>query len=143
VADQRIKGQEVSITVVEGGSPLQTINDIRSFSVAGMLETQTEGYLGETTDRRDEIYRGFRGDIELHFENRDVLDLIRRIIDRARRREPGIVINIKATLVFPNGQRVRVLMKDVFFGEIPIAFGDRSAYGTVSMSFEGNDFSVI
>lgn len=141
--DQRIKGQEVELVIVEDNEPLTTISDIRSASITGSLEVLTEGYLGETTDRRDDIYRGFSGDLEVHFENRDILDFARRLIDRARRREPGVTINIKMTLQFPNGQRVRVVLKDVFFGEIPIGFPSRSDYGTVSLSFEGSDFSVI
>jgi len=143
MAEQRIKGQEVEVIIVEGGQPLNTIRDVRSFDISAQLEILSEGYLGETTDRRDEIYRGFSGSMELNFENPDILDFTRRIVDRARRREPGLVINVKATLQFPSGKRTRVLLKDVFFGEVPMSFGSRSDYGTVSLSFEGSDYSVL
>lgn len=141
--EQRIKGQEVEILVVEGGSPVSTVQNITNFEMTNILELLTEGYLNETTDRRDEIYRGFRGSFALHFSNRDVIDLIRRIVNRARRRTAGLIVNIKATLQFPNGQRVRVVLKDCFFGEVPMSFGSRSDYGTISMTFEGSDWSLI
>lgn len=143
MSDQRIKGQEVEILIVEGGSPISTISDIRNFEMANILELLTEGYLNETTDRRDEKYNGYRGSFELHFENRDIIDFVRRIVDRARRRTAGLIINIKATLQFPNGQRVRIILKDCFFGEIPMSFGSRSDYGTVNMTFEGSDYAII
>jgi len=140
---QRIKGQEVQLLLIENNIPLTEITDVRSFEMSAQLEIIKEGYLGETTDRRDSIYRGFSGKMDVHFENRDILDFSRRIIDKARRRTPGSRINCKVTLNFPGGNRVRVMLKDLEFGEIPLGFGSRSDYGTVSLSFEGEDYSVI
>lgn len=143
MSDIRIKGQEVEVRIVEGGALLETLTEIQSFDVTGILEILNEGYLGETTNRRDEVYSGFSGSMVLHYSNKDVLKFVRRIIDRARRRTAGVVINIKATLRFPSGDRAQVLLKDCFFGQIPMSFGARNAYGTVNLSFEGSDFSVL
>ncbi len=143
MADQRIKGQEVSVIMVENGNPLNTIRDIQSLDIEAGLEILSEGYLGETSDRKDEKYNGYSGSIAMHFSNPDVLDLTRRIIDRARRREPGLKINIKSILQFPNGVRTRVMLKDCFFGAIPMSFGGRGEYGTITIPFEGTDYSVL
>jgi hypothetical protein len=143
MADARIKGQEIEILIVSKGKPLDTITDVRSFEMAAQMEILREGYLGEKTDRRDDVYRGVRMRMELHFENDDIFKLMRDVIDRARRREPGTKINIKATLNFPNGDRPRVLIQDVFFGEIPMAFGSRTDYGTVTLEAEAEDFAVL
>lgn len=143
MAEQRIKGQEVELILVEDNVPLTTIADIRSFEMAAQLEILKEGYLGETTDRRDSVYRGYRGKMEVHFENRDVLDFARRLVDKARRRTPGARVNCKVTLVFPGGDRVRMILKDLSFGEIPMGFGGRAEYGTISLDFEGEDFNQI
>lgn len=140
---QRIKGQEVEVILVVNGEAKDTIQDIRSFEMAAQLEIQREGYLGETSQRRDEIYNGVRGRMELHFENDDILTLMRQVVDRARRREPGTKINIKATLNFANGDRPRVVINDVFIGEFPINFGSRTDYGTTTIEFEAQDFVVI
>jgi len=140
---QRIKGQEISLLLIENNAPLTEITDVRSFEMSAQLEILKEGYLGETTDRRDSIYRGFSGKMDVHFETRDIVDFARRVIDKARRRTPGSRINCKVTLNFPNGNRVRVMLKDLEFGEIPMAFGSRSDYGMVTLSFEGEDYSVI
>jgi hypothetical protein len=143
VAETRIKGQEVEIVIVSGSTPLETITDIKSFEMTAQLEILREGYLGETTDRRDEIYKGVKGRMELNFENDDIIALMRQVVDRARRREPGLKINIKATLVFGNGDRPRINIPNAFFGEIPMNFGSRSDYGSITLDFEAEDFSVV
>lgn len=141
--EQRIKGQEVEIMYVVNGSPKANITDVRSFEFAVQTEVLKEGYLGEKTDRRDEIFRGIRGRTELHYENGEIFDVIKEITDRAKRQKPGTLINVKATLNFPSGERVRALIPDVYFGEIPIGFPGRADYGTVTLDFEASDWKRI
>jgi hypothetical protein len=143
MADQRIKGQEVEVLVVLDGKVQSTITDVRSFEIAVQIELLKEGYLGETTDRRDDIFKGVSGKIELHYENKDIFDLIKALVNRARRQTPGTKVNVKATLRFPNGDRPRIILQDVYFGEVPLNFGSRADYGTVSLTFESSNFSVL
>jgi len=143
MSNPRIKGQEVELIFVEDNQPLPTMVDVRSFEMSAQLEILKEGYLGETTDRRDSVYRGFRGRMEVHMENPQVLQFTRRLIDKARRRTPGARVNCKATLNFPGGTRQRVLLKDLSFGEVPLSFGSRTDYGTISLDFEGEDYQLI
>lgn len=140
---QRIKGQDVELLLVEDNAPLTTITTVRSFEMTAQLEILKEGYLGETTDRRDSVYRGFSGKMDIHFDSRDVLDFAKRLIDKARNRVPGARVNCKVTLDFPDGDRVRMLLKDLSFGELPVGFGGRADYGTISLAFEGEDFNLI
>ena len=143
MAQPRIRGQEVTVTFIGDGVPRDVINAVRSFEIAAQMEILRESYLGETTDRRDDIYRGVRGRIEFHTENQDVLVLTRFIVDRARRRRPGDRINVKATLAYPNGDRPIIVLPDVFFGEVPITFPSRSDYVTAAYEFEADDFRVV
>lgn len=143
MAQQRIKGQEVEVRLIVNNRLKDTITDVRSFEVAMQLEILKEGYLGETTDRRDEVFRGVRGRMELHFENQDILTLAQQIVDRARRRQPGTQINVKAALAFPSGVRKIVLIENCFFGEIPISAGSRSDFLTVSLEFEAEALRFI
>ena len=143
MADQRIKGQETEVIFIANGEPQDNLTAVRSFEVAAQMEILREGYLGETTDRRDDVYRGIRGRMEIHLENQSILNFWRTIIDRARRREPGIRINVKSTLFFPNGQRPLIILPDVFFGELPMTFPDRASYLTSTFDFEADDFQLI
>ena len=140
---QRIKGQEVEVLIVVNGVPQVTIADVRSFNVTPRFEIKEEQYLGETSMRFDEIFNGVTFDMVLHFENQDVFTFVQTIKDRASRRTPGTVINVKATLNFPNGQRPRIILKDCFFGDTPVGFGSRSDYGTFKIDGRCTDISVL
>jgi hypothetical protein len=143
VADQRLKGQETELRLIVDNEVQDTITDIRSFEMHIQLAILTEGYLGETTMRRDEVFNGVTGQITLHFENEDIFTLFQTIVDRARRRQPGGKINAKTSVRFPNGQNKVIMISNVFFGEIPMNFPGRAEYATVSLSFEAEDYQII
>ena len=140
---QRIKGQEVEAIIVVDGQPQTLITTFRSFDFTFQLEILKEGYLGETTDRRDSIFRGIAGKFELHIENQRIFTLVQTAVDKARRRTPGTVINIKSTLNFPNGQRPRIIIPNVEIGEFPFSFGSRSDYLAVTLNYEAAEAQVI
>jgi len=139
----RLKGQDVSLLLVVNGTVQDTITDIKSFEMTADLEIKDEGYLGEKTNRKDDVFNGISGRMELHYENADVFNLAQSIIERAKRREPGTQINIKASLVFPGGDTKRVIIPDAYFGNIPMNFGSRTDYGTVGLEFKASDWKPI
>lgn len=140
---ERIKGQEFEVLIIAGGVPQDNMIDIKDFEMEVQLEVLREGYLGETTDRRDSVYRGCTGRVSAHFENGSVLSFMRDVVDKARRREPGTKFNLKGTLLFPSGERPIVLFPDVSFGAIPLNFGGREQYGTITLPWECSDFKVL
>ena len=140
---QRIKGQEVEIVLLEDGSPKENFTLARSIDINFKTEMIQEGYLGETTDRYDTIFKGVGGRIEFHLDSPEVFNIIGSIVDKARRREPGTRFNLKSTLNFPNGQRARVVITDIEFGELPIGFGSRSDYGTFSLEYGASEAQVL
>lgn len=142
-AAPRVKGQETSIDVIVDNVVQQNFIDVRSLETEEQLEILKEGYLGETTDRRDMVYRGFSGRLEAHIENRQYLDFRASMVNKARRRTPGARVNIRTTLSFPGGPRVRVILKDVSFGPMPLNVGNRTEYVTVSLAFEGESMQLI
>ena len=143
MANNRIKGQSVEIQIVSGGVIQENLNDIQDFTINIQTELLNEGYLGETTNRKDEIFNGVSGSMSLHFEGQSILFFAKSIVDRATRQTPGLEINIKATLNFPDGTTPTVVIQDAFFGEIPLSFASRSDYGQVSLSFEASNFKFI
>ena len=79
----------------------------------------------------------------MHTADSAVFDLMQSIQDRAERREPGTQIVILAVLNYPSGEQRQVVMKDAFFDSIPLNFGSRGDYGSVSLNFKGADVSVL
>ena len=143
MAAQRILGQQVSLIIIQDSAPLQELDCIRSFSFTYELEMKDEGYLGETTNRKDSVFKGVKLDLEMHSTNGKTFDVIQAMIDKARRRTPGTVINIKAALVWPNGDVVRVTFPDVAFGDFPVNIGSRTDYVTFKMDGACSEARVV
>jgi hypothetical protein len=101
------------------------------------------GYLGETTNRKDSVFKGVKLDLEMHSTNGKTFDVIQAMIDKARRRTPGTVINIKASLVWPNGDVVRVTFPDVAFGDFPVNVGSRTDYITFKMDGACSEARIV
>lgn len=140
---QRIKGQEVEIVLLVNGTPRDNLTTARSIEIRFKTEILQESYLGETSDRYDTIFRGVAGNIEFNFDNPEVFNIIRSVISKARRRTPGDQINIKAVLKFPNGQRVRIVIRDVEFGEMPVTFGSRADYGVFRIEYAATEAQIL
>lgn len=142
MASQRIKGQEVEISVVADGRVLSFV-DINSGEFSSETETLTEGFLGEKSDRYDEIYKGYTGSISMQNSSSELFEFLQIVKDRAQRRTPGTVVNVKMTLNFPSGERARVIMQDAFFDASGISFGSRDAYGDTTIPFKGSEWRVL
>lgn len=142
MVQQRIKGQESSCIVIADGKSME-FTDIQSTEFTQDTETKEEGYLGEGSNRYDEIYKGYSGKIDMHNSSPELFTFLEIIKDRAQRRTPGTVINIKTTLAYPSGERVRIIMNDAFFDASGIAFSGRDAYGSTSIPFKGSEYRVL
>lgn len=140
---QRIKGQEVEILLIADGKIQDTITAVQNFEIEFQMEVKKEGYLGEKTMRRDDEFNGISGKMDVHFDSQDILVLMDKIVQRAQRREPGFKVNVKATLNFPGGDRPRVSIPNLFFGNMPLGFGSRSDYGKISFNFEAEQGRVL
>lgn len=140
---QRIKGQEVEVLFSVDSKPRQNITNIRDFEFTPQFEILSEGYLGQTTEQKDMIYNGLEGKMTMHFDNQDILRFAGELVDKARRRTPGVQIQIKVTLNFTNGQRPRILIPECEFGPMPMGFGSRKEYGQVSVNWESSGFQFL
>jgi hypothetical protein len=139
---QRIKGQEVSILMTRGGELEAELIDIRNFTFEPKLEIKEEGYLGEKTNRHDEIFNGCRGDLELHVHSDDWIRFVQAVIERAKRNTPDVVFNMSAVLFYPNGQTPTLQAVDVKFSNFPMNASARGEYVTVKMDWACDDFTV-
>ncbi len=139
----RIKGQDLEVALLVGSVQQAAFTDVRSFECTPQIEQIQEGYLGETTDRYDDVFKGVSLSMEVHLESQDAFDFWTSVLQRAQRRDPTTTINIKATLNFPNGEKPRLVFKDVYFGPIPLSFSGRSEYGSMKIDGKCSTVSVI
>src|SRR4051812_22585885 len=101
---QRIRGQETVINIVNNGVLETSLTSVMAFNDEDLLELKQQGYLGETSNRGDEIYNGTKFDLEMHLQSQDWLTFKQAIKARARRQKPDLVFNVTVTYFFPNGQ---------------------------------------
>lgn len=131
----RIKGQSTQILIVVNGVVQKTITAVKSFSFSYEMKPDSQGYIGETTDRKDSTFTGVKFDLDCHHESKDILALADVIVNKARGRAPGTRINIKTSFDYPDGDRARVIIPDVEFDTIPVNVGSRTDY--VQTKFSG------
>ena len=135
----RVRGQEVSVQVVQNGRIVAELTDVKSFDVEFQMDVMKEGYLGEFTDRRDDMFKGISGKIEFHIENNAPFDFINAIVQRSQSRVKGTQFNVQSTINLPNGQVKRLLVNDIFFSNVPVNVSGRSDYVTNSLPYEAAD----
>jgi hypothetical protein len=140
---QRIKGQEVSILITTDGNLEDTLVDIQNFNMEGEFEIKSQGYLGEKTNRKDDVYNGVKFDLELHIHKQDWFVFQQKIKDRAQRNIPDTTFNITGVFAFPNGDTPTLLIPDAYFGPQPLNITSRGDYVKVKLAGEAADFSVV
>lgn len=133
--DQRIKGQEISVRVVQAGNVINSIDSISAFNDSVALELKEEGYIGETVNRFDEILNGYGGDFEFTVHRGDWNDLVKAITDRAERVTPDVQFNVVRVDFYPNGDTVTYTYSNVFWGPIPTSVASRGDYVKPRMEF--------
>jgi hypothetical protein len=138
----RIKGQEVSILFVRATVLEDTITDTSDWEFEPKLELKEQGYLGEKTNRHDEIFNGAKFSGTIHTHTQDWLTYQNAIIQRAKRITPDVVFNISAVLQYPNGDTPSVLLPDVHFGAQPISIRSRGDYVSVKLEGACDDWVV-
>lgn len=134
---QRIKGQEVTLSFTTPEGRATGLGNIQSFEAELQMEILREGYLGQTVERRDDIFKGVSGRCELHIETGDYFRFTQLVQDRAERRSAaGGTFNATASFAFPGGARARITFENIFFGALPIRTPDRASYVQVAIEWE-------
>lgn len=138
----------MTVRIARGRAVESTITAIKDITIQFDFATLEEGYLGETTMRKDDIFNGVSGSMTIDAEGQEVFELLDFIKRRAQRSATignlaDARINATATYAFPNGQRPRILVRDMKFDAAPIAAPSRDAYVNVALSYKAEDCRVI
>ncbi len=145
MTETRIRGQEVTIRLAKANDIQATITAFKDFTMTFRGKILEEGYLGETTLRYDDISDGIAGTFTLHAESQDILLLLQYIQQRQQRAISVQTsrINTTARFSFPNGDTPKAFIKDMKFGEIPLAIPERSQYVNAAFPFNAERAQFI
>lgn len=139
---QRIKGQEVQLLLVRGGALEDTLTDCQDFEFEPKLEVKEQGYLGEKSNRHDEIFNGVKFTGTLHLHSQLWFTYSMAIVAKAKRQTPDVTFNISCVFSFPNGDTPAVLLSDVHFGAQPHGIRSRGDYVSVKIEGACDDLSI-
>lgn len=142
-SSQRIKGQNTFLDVIVNNEVQDSIGPVTEWGMEFMLEIISQGYIGETTERKDSIFKGFKGNATLHLNTKKAFNIVNAAIENARQRVGHAIINAKATFNFPNGDRVRIIFPDIAIGAIPISFGGTGDYGEMKLEWECSEPRIL
>ena len=88
----RLKGQELEIRILVDGVLQDAFTAQVSFDDSIKTELKEQGYLGEKTNRHDEVYNGTDFNLKMHVESNKWMTFQKLITDRAQRITPGTVV---------------------------------------------------
>lgn len=138
----RIKGQEVTIRVTQAGVFLDQLNRITSFDFAAKMELKEEGFLGETTNRYDEIYNGCSFSFEVELNSDAALTWQKAVESKARNITPDVLFSISAILSFPDGTSKALLIPDAHFGEFGTNIASRGDYMKLKVTGGASEYKI-
>ena len=132
--DLRIRGDEVQVVVLRGGALESTLTAVRSFEITDSYSLLSQGYLGETSERKDFIFTGSAFQMELHLSKRDWFQFKQALRAKAQRQTPSVIFSISGIFTFPDGTQVAETLPNCSFGDNPQTVSSRSDYVTVRLS---------
>jgi hypothetical protein len=141
MSEFRIMGKSLSVHVVRQGVRIAEITAIKSFTFEPRQKIVTEGYLGEPTQRQDEIFDEIGGSFVVTPEGVDVLKLQEMISKRATRRVANDeVVNCTFRIQFPNASVARITVPDMKFDPIPLQFDGRDSYAQITFTWKAQGY---
>lgn len=142
MSSQNVKGQEVSISLVRDDVPEDTLTNITDFEWTDALEIISKGYLGQTTEQKDMIYKGVKFSLKLHIFRQAYFDFRQGVINIARRVTPDSQVVIAGVLNMPSGETPDFTIPDAQFGNLPHNIAGREAYVEIQLQGEASEMLV-
>jgi hypothetical protein len=133
----RAKGQDVTLTIVANGQVQQVLTDVVSFVALFSLVLLEAEFVGESTARYDESFKGGGFDITFEQYSEGHVVLAAAIVERARE-ESTLRINVSATVLL-NGESVDLSWPDAKFGEAVVQMSGQMDYYKVIYHGESSE----
>jgi hypothetical protein len=137
--EKRLRGQEVQISIVEDGTLSDAFTAIATFNDTMKLEKKEDGFLGETSNRYDQIFNGYDGSFEMQLSNQKWMSFQSVLKAKARRENPNLQINIVRVDFYANGDTPSRTYVDCSFGAEPTAIATRADFVKVTVDFSCSD----
>lgn len=141
MSEFRVMGKSVTVRFTRDKVLLQSVTAIKNFTFETRQRIITEGYLGESAQRQDEIFDEVGGSFGVHPEGTEILSLQQMIADRSRRRIANDEqVSCTFRIQFPNAAIARITIPDMKFDPIPFNVSARDAYVDMAFTFKSDRY---
>lgn len=132
-----LRGDDIQAQLTRNGVLERTLVDFVSGNITGKFTRHYENYLGRQGEKVDEQFDHVEGALLVRPRSQAILVLYDLITQRARRQiaQDLLVVNLVTTLQFPNGDRPKVVVPDLKFGDLPLNWGGRNQYAETPLDF--------
>lgn len=127
--------------ILQDGALVDELQAVGSFNDEVKLEIKEDGFLGEPTNRVDQILNGYGGDLEVQVNSPSYLTFVASVEAKGKR-EAFPIFNVVQTQLYANGQTAVITYPDVSWGAIPTSVGGRPEYAKVKLPFACSDRTV-
>lgn len=142
MAELRLRGQEVSVRIIQGGNLLDQIDSVGSLNENTDLEIKQDGFLGEASDRYDQVLHGHGFDLEFQLTSAQWYRFRLAILDKAARRIPDLVFNVVVAELYANGDNAVTTYPNVSWGAMPKTTPSRADFVKVKVEGKSSDAPV-
>ena len=144
MANRRVKGLNTEVLMAGPNGLYENITAIRDHELEFIVDVIQEGYLGEASSRRDDIFDGVRGNFTVHIEDPEVFKFVRSLIARSRSQYPdnSVSFAIETHVKFSDTSVEIIRIPNVHFTNVPVSMSGRKDYVTMRLSYESGDFGV-
>jgi len=135
----RLRGQEVQFQVTAGGVLSDAFNAVADFNDTLLFEKSTQGFLGESTDRKDFMFHGVDGNFSAQVQNANWMRFQTTLKGIAQRTTPDVKVNLIRTDFYSDGSTATRKYVDCKFGASPTAVPSRADFVKVTFDFSCAD----
>jgi len=139
---RKLKGSNVSVNIVSALTGLRyEFTDIKDCTVTFARDVQSEGYLGQDTEQKDDDFKGVDFSLTAHSRQARMLELL-DLINQITRGISADTIQIVMSLRFPDGVK-RIILPDCKFGNLEVGAGGKAEYVTFPLEGSADDYRIL
>ena len=139
-----IRGEDCRMTIVRNGEVLEELSDSVSVTCSPLMELLTTDLLGETTQRKEELFNGWQVEATVLIPRAKAFYFVGDVVKRARNQLIGLQVNLMYSVRFPEtGEVVRLLHRDLRFADLSIQTASRREHVNLRFNAQCSEAEVI
>lgn len=143
MSQEHIQGQDCEIRVSRDGKILAALTSIVSFELSPQTTKVKLDFLGTRAPKFEQAWDGVDFSFETRQKDSSLWTLLDSIAAVAQHRTPGIEFSIGVTIRYLQGEKVRILLRDIAWDPTTVSAAGRTEPVTGRFGGSAGSFSRI